>query len=401
MPKFLIPWEIGAGFGHLAPIQTTSRALIAKGHQVQVAVRQVEKARSLLEPYGIKVLQAPCLQSPQKSFPFSQNYAENLLKNGYWHNESLTKHLCLWLKFLEECDPDFVLCDHSPSALLAARQLDIPRAAYGDGFFIPPRINPMPGLQPWLNLPLEYYVASEKRFLKCVNPVMKAIGWTPLNSVADIFDGTTTFLTTYAECDHYSQRVDETYLGPIHFTESDFCPQWPEGDGPRVFVYLTGYSRHLDALFKALKELGCSVLAYLRDVDPDHIKALETPKIHILKEFSNLRTLANSCDAAVTHGGAGTVIELLLAGVPTLLLPVELEHALKAFRLTERGLAYQTNIFNPAPNLTARLEQLFETPPVNLEDFSRRYQIHQSEQVIDTIVTRCEALIDYKITPSS
>ncbi len=360
-----------------------------------MAVRQVENARIFLEPYGINVLQAPCLQPPQKSFPLSQNYGENLLKNGYWHNESLTIYLCLWLKLLEECDPDFVLCDHSPSVLLAARHLDIPRAAYGDGFFIPPRINPMPPLQPWLNLPLDYYVASEERFLKCVNPVMKAIGWDSLNCVADIFDGATTFLTTHAECDHYSRRrTDETYLGSVPYTPPECYPQWPAGDGQRVFVYLTGYSRHLDALFKTLKEHDCSVLAYLRDVDSDYIKGLETPKIRILRKFVNLRSLANNCDAAVTHGGAGTVINLLLAGVPTLLLPVELEHALKAYRLTERGLTYQINIFNPVPNLATRLKQLLETPPINLEDFSRRYQTHQSEQVLDTIVTRCEMLMN-------
>lgn len=394
MPRFLIPWEIGAGFGHLVPILTIGHALKTRGHQVQVAARHFEKSRTFLEPHGIDVLPAPCLNPPQKPFPLSQNYGENLLRNGYWHSESLIEHLQSWLKLLKESDPDYVLCDHSPTALLAARHLNIPRAAYGVGFLVPPRTNPMPPLQPWLNLPIEYYIASEQRFLNCVNPVLNTIGATPLNCVADIFENTTTFLTIPAECDHYSPRLDEVYLGPLPYTGPDSHPQWPPGDGPRVFVYLSGYSRHLNSLFKALKDLGCSVLAYVRDTTHDQLEELETPKIRIIRELADLRQLAESCDAAVTYGGYGTLIELLRAAVPTLVLPLELEHTLQAYRLAERGLVYHVNFFNPTPDLTARIKQLLEgkNSLTNLEDFSRRCQAHNPQQVIDTIVTRCEML---------
>ena len=100
------------------------------------------------------------LPAPWKSRPTEQvetvvTYADLLLNIGFGDGEAFTVHLHAWRNLFELVQPDLLVCDHSPTALLAARTLTsaygtltpalsqgeremrFPVATVGTGFFTP------------------------------------------------------------------------------------------------------------------------------------------------------------------------------------------------------------------------------------------------------------------------
>ncbi len=53
MARILMAWELGAGYGHLAPLLTLARPLKAAGHEVSFVVRDVVAAEAVLAGSGI------------------------------------------------------------------------------------------------------------------------------------------------------------------------------------------------------------------------------------------------------------------------------------------------------------------------------------------------------------
>src|SRR3989304_7797751 len=144
MGQVLCCWELGAGYGHLYRLLPIVRELIRAGHQVTVVSKDPQRAQSIFEPLGTPVISAPVWSAPSRPFPLSINYSQNLFRNGYWHSPSLTQRVKGWLAVFDDSQPDFVLAEHAPTALLAARLANLPRGVTGTGFTLPPGLAPMP-----------------------------------------------------------------------------------------------------------------------------------------------------------------------------------------------------------------------------------------------------------------
>src|SRR4051812_1763215 len=59
MATILFAWELGAGFGHLAPYRTLAETLSDAGHRVIFAVQNVARAESILGQKKLTCVQAP------------------------------------------------------------------------------------------------------------------------------------------------------------------------------------------------------------------------------------------------------------------------------------------------------------------------------------------------------
>lgn len=59
MARILMAWELGAGFGHLAPLKPLAEALTARGHHVSFILHETLPAERLLGPQGYCWPQAP------------------------------------------------------------------------------------------------------------------------------------------------------------------------------------------------------------------------------------------------------------------------------------------------------------------------------------------------------
>lgn len=390
MSRILCCWEIGAGFGHLFRLYPLVKELLKIGHEVIVIATDFPRARQVFDPLDIYTFPAPANQAPDKKFSPSLNYAQNLLRNGYWHAPSLRSRLCEWLDLFDALQPDFVLAEHAPGALLAASLGGLKRAVIGTGFTIPPLVSPMPGIQPWFSVPQDHLLGIENEFLALVNPVLLNLGGKPLTAVAGIFAGAQTYLCTFAELDHYGRRTEIQYCGPIIYSPPQQMPDWPAVSGQRVFLYMRASNRNLRPLLDHLQQMPLSVLACIPDFPEEELDALQNSNLHITTEPLDLHHVAADCRLMISQGGTNSGTLMLLSGVPVLVCPLELEQTMWAYRITTQQLGSMINPFNPDPDLKAKIDFNLNTTEIlnQVHKFAQHHTNYDSQQTVHEIAKR-------------
>ena len=238
MGRIVLANEMGGGWGHLLPLRAIADEFIQRGCNVSLLCRDYDKAASAFGDMGVAIEQSPAHKLSKTGF--SLNYAQNLWGNGYWNNEMLGAHFQWWSDRFRNLQPDFILADYAPTALLSAMSLDIPRGAIGTGFTLPPMTTPLPFLHPWLDSPVKELSDIEDRVLATIRRHVPSV-----RSVAGIFEGAERFLLALPELDHFEVRSSEKYIGPVFGLASYPELAWPEGSGPRVFIYLSAANRCL------------------------------------------------------------------------------------------------------------------------------------------------------------
>jgi hypothetical protein len=343
----------------------------------------------MLEPLGFEVFDTPEHSPPPHPFPVSINYATNLLRNGYWHAETATRRLAGWRALLDRLRPDLLVADHAPAALLASRGAQYPRAALGHGFTLPPLCNPMPGLQPWFQIPEPRLIDEEGRLLDTMNSAAQASGIPPLECVASLFDGVERFLCIEPELDHYPVREEGTYLGTLNPDLDLPAPSADLGDS-LVFVYLSAKNRFTSPLLSSLRRREIPTLAYI--AGGGELAEAEPPGscIRYLSGLMNLQQVASRCRLAVIHGGTLSASLFLKQSVRLLICPQDLEKSLLGWRLVERGLAWSLNWFSADGNQSeVRLDEaLSSPPPPGLAGFAARHAGSRSQDKVAVITER-------------
>jgi len=131
------------------------------------------------------------------------------------------------------------------------------------------------------------------------------------------------------------------YVGP-QLDDPGWAEPWrpPDGDDrPFVLVAMsTTFMDHVDQLQRAVTALGALPVRGLVTtgpvVDPGQIRAPDG--VTVVRSAPHRQVLAHA-DALVTHGGHGTVIKGLVAGVPIVCMPTGRDQPDNAARLVRRG----------------------------------------------------------------
>ena len=396
MPHTVFVWEIGSGFGHLTPIAALGRELVRRGHRVSALVPASETARALLGQAGISQLPMPPCPAPARAFALSPNYSANLLRNGYWHSATVAQRVHQCQQALQQLQPDLMIADHAPAALLASRGARFARAAMGNGFTLPPLATPMPAVQPWFALKEAQLATCDKALLDGVNPALPPLGLAPLPSVAGLFDDVAPLLYVEAELDHYPAREHAHYYGTLApATPQPPCPL-PADGAPFVFVYLSSNNRFLQPVMQALLARGVNVVAYIAGrSETTGVVSDGGGSVLYLDAPVDLSRLAGSCVLAITHGGTATAALMLKQGIPQLCCPLDLEKAVLASRLQQRGLALSANWFAPdSRHVIPLVHELLDGSrrPPQLDAFGARPASSGSEQ-LDLLAQHCENLL--------
>jgi len=306
MKRILVCWELGGGYGHLYPLLPFISEFKRLGDDVVVAVKNLARAEQVFGGHEIRVLQAPAWSAPERPFPVSVNYAQNLLRNGYWYNPALMGSLRAWLNLFDIWQPDLVFADHSPTALLAARSVGIPRAAVGSGFILPPPLSPMPSLQPWFPIPRKVLEAREKEVLDRINSTLRPLGFNILDRIADLFEGAETFLTTFPELDHYGPRSGVRYWGPTDFSGNGIGSTWEKRGSIKLFIYLHYRYRFLREIFDQIRKLDLPTLAFIRDMPEGETGTLGGRSVEFSFSPVDLEKVVAQSNFVITHGGVNT-----------------------------------------------------------------------------------------------
>jgi len=394
MARVAFAWELGKSYGHAVSCGGLARPLSVRGHDVAFMFRELRQLNVLPEAIAYDVFQAPCSSREGWNAQIPASYADIMLGCGYRDAAELTGLVGAWRALLGHWRPDLLVADYSPTALLAARTLGIASVTYGNGFFTPPRLSPLPPFR--FDEPVDpaRVAAADAQALANVNAAAARFGTPPFASLADMFVTEEDFLCTFPELDHYGTRPTSGYWGPRLRLDLGHDAPWPEGKGPRVFVYVQRWLPQMDALIESLVAGPYRVLAYVPDLEPARRARLAARHRIVLERPVRMEAALKHCDLLVSLGGeiAGGA---LACGVPSLLFPQHYEQYATARRIEHLGAGAWLHPSATRAQVEATLHALTHDTRylAAAQAFARRYPAYSPAEQRRRIVQRVEAIL--------
>jgi UDP:flavonoid glycosyltransferase YjiC (YdhE family) len=385
--RLLLAWELGGGLGHMTTLASLTRYLSDNGHQVAYALRDIDTAKHFHQANQYLVYQAPVLGIRGPNTGAAYDCADMLLIRGYEDTPYLKSGVEKWQEIFTDYQPDVVVCDHAPSARLAAYITGIPSYATGNGFSIPPLTVPLQNLHQLENPDLERIRNNELRLNNCVNQLLNQYGLPSVARAVELFYGGTTFIRTFKELDQYSQRDDTTFYGMPYDQIDGVEAVWPNYSNKKAFVYLYSSDPVLPRLLSVLHQLGIDTLFYSKideiplnfTINSKHIKFSSSP--------FNISDIADKCDLIVCRGGSNTVAAGLLQGIPLITFPTHIEQQMTCKSLARQNLGVVLNQNADNKTLENAINHCLSSNKISeaTTNFSRQYRDHNPEQAIENI----------------
>ena len=295
MARILIAWEMGEAFGHLARCMQLARGLHTRGHAVSLVLKDVRLPTTQGLVHGITVLPAPL--TPPASMKRYQpiNYADVLRMSGFMDAQDIHARLRAWQGILALIQPDALVADYAPTALLAAHIAGIPYLAIGNGFTIPPDASPWPSIRPWEEVAEAGLIRTETQ-LDCANAeAQKMLGCSKTVRMRELF-GVQDILDTFAELDHYGARENGTYIGGIGNVPQAMRVDWQSRNSSKVLAYLRPSVPGFMAMVQALTKLDAEVLCISPGIQPALARRLATRHLRMALAAVDLPHLLKQTD---------------------------------------------------------------------------------------------------------
>ena len=332
----LCTWEVGGELGHISRLSAIAKVLEKAGYRVVVALKDLSRAYPFFTGTGITLMQAPVwLPKITLQRPIACQ-ADSMLLLGYLEPDPLECQMLAWRALMDVVQPDLLVFDFSPTAMLALRDYAIPKVVVGTGF-----AEPAPGgpLADWRPTPFndDLVARQEQRVLSVINQVLTRRGEAPLACLADVFRADLTLIGNLRELDFYPQRPATRYCLAASPT-ADGQMSFAATGQPRLVAYLKPAYPGFVQVLAALTQADADVIAVCPMAPPGSLEKWQRPNVRFTRDLVNLPMLMTHADLFVGHGNAGTVRESLVAGAPVLVLPLQLEQLLTGLRLQNLGV---------------------------------------------------------------
>ena len=342
MSHLLLVGEMGGDLGHLATLSALAAALVQRGDRVTVVVNHLGRAAPLFTGLPVTLLQAPIWRHPLPLSVEQGSLATILWRYGFCDAERLWPYLQAWRHLCTLVNPDLVVLDYAPTALLALRHQPVPLLITGFAFGAPLTGYPLPrwpletraAVPAPAVLPETAFANSspltveqvEAHVLAAINQLLAEDGHSPLATVADLFTADGVAFTQLAELDPQSElRPASDYVGPLTPARAGQAVDWQSAPGQRVLAYLKPGWPEATRLLTELKARGCELACFYPAPLPDEWLPLLGPEFRIGRQPLELSSALPTADLLICHGGIGTLSLALLAGCPVLCLPRQSE----------------------------------------------------------------------------
>jgi UDP:flavonoid glycosyltransferase YjiC (YdhE family) len=398
--RFLFAWELGGGLGHTVPLAQLARPLLDAGHEVHLVLQDLSTARAglgtLAQRPGLRLWQAPTWPAALRGNGDPACYADLLFVAGYLDPGRLNGLVLGWETLLRSIDPDLLLADNAPTALLAARGHRCARALAGTGFFEPPAGTPMPTYRDWEPIPASRIESSEERALAACNEILSARALPLLGALQDLLAADERFLLTVPELDHFPQRArdpGQRYWGCLPPASQGQPARFPRGREPAVFAYVKGHYARIAEVLRALHGSPWRVLAYVPGCPPELAASCSSSRCAIVTEPVDMVEVTNASDAVVCNSGSGTVASALHAAKPVVMLPMHVEQFLVARRVQEMGAGLLV-LEDRMEKLSGALRQVVEDTSFRdaARAFAHRHATPAANTVAAAVAVRVEEL---------
>ena len=205
------------------------------------------------------------------------------------------------------------------------------------------------------------------RALPEVNAARAGLGLEPLDSMWDQLDRAERVLLLTSQSFDFPGRLPANirYVGP-RLDDPEWVEPWaaPPGDAPLVLVSLSSGSQdQLGLLRKIAAVLGTmpvrGVVTTGNAIDPADVPAPDN--VQVVRSAPHNRVLEQAA-AVITHGGHGTVVKTLAAGVPQLVVPMGRDQLDDASRVAARGAGLRLKPSAKPARIAAALRRLLDEP---------------------------------------
>ena len=335
LPHVFFAWEMGSNLGHVSKIAEVARHLVGRA-RLTIAVRNPIDFRQMAPDLDCTLLPAPAAAPPLPSSnpPPISNYPEAVQSLGWGKASDLAALTETWGGLFELAQPDVIVAQAAPTALLAARGRGIRTVMFGSGFDAPPRARPMPRFIYWEP---ERTPSQEPTVLNLANQVLEAQGKPPLKRFCDLLATDAYLLATFAEVDHYTPRTEferdpPAYLGQLFTTDSGKPMRWKKNAKCRVLAYLRPRTHGFEAGVKALARLErrTDVILAAPGASDKLANSLKDSPVRLVNAPVRLKGLLEECDLGVSHASNGIAAAFVMAGVPQVGLPSHAEQVMVA-----------------------------------------------------------------------
>lgn len=341
--RVLFAWEMGRNFGHITQILPVAEALARRGLKVDLALRNPAAMSQFGGSTDFRVVQAP-YRSPGKPQPGEAPppvllYSDDLLHCGYNDASSLATLMSEWESLFEQLQPDVIVAQAAPTALLVSHGKKYRRFTLGRGYDIPPATSPQRPLRHWeTGDPLEL-ASREARILSTINAALQIRGREPLTTFCDFLKVEKTFLCALKETDHYPDRGRVPYYGSPATSDSGTELMWAPGAVQRIFAYIRPEKKVSIPVIQALLRLPANIdiIVAAPGVNDSVLKGLKRPGVRIISGPVRLDPLLPHCDLLISHASSGICNTALRAGIPLLMFPNHIEQLMQARAIARQG----------------------------------------------------------------
>jgi MGT family glycosyltransferase len=205
------------------------------------------------------------------------------------------------------------------------------------------------------------------RGLEPVNAARSSQGLAPLAGIWDQLERAERVLVLTSASFDFPARLPANvrYVGP-RLEDPAWVEPWtpPAGAAPLVLVSLSsGYQDQLDLLRRIAATLADlpvrAVITTGYAIDPGDVPA--PAGVRVVRSAPHSAVLREAA-AVVTHGGHGTVIKTLAAGVPMLVLPMGRDQLDNAARVTARGAGLRLRPGASSNAIAAAVRRVLDEP---------------------------------------
>jgi UDP:flavonoid glycosyltransferase YjiC (YdhE family) len=395
MSRILLAWELGGGAGHLALLRPIAEVLLARGHQVTLAARDIGSAALIFSGMEneMQIVQAPiCPKTYTGLADPPLNFAEILMRFGYLDTPMLKALLTGWRSLLQLTAADRLVADHAPTAILAARGMAVSCSTFGNPFSVPPPSSPTPNMRDWLDVPAHRLQDSDARVVSAINAALVP-DVSPIGSLPQMFEGAEHLFVGIPELDPYGPRAPGSFIG-LHTGRSGREPAlWPQGEGPRVFAYVKAEHPHIQICMDALAAAPVRCLVNLAGATPQLVERYRSPRLSFSAGHVDIDHALAQCDVLVCQSGLGTVSAALRGGKPLLLLPSQLEQFLLARNVEKLGAGLVVHPESKTPDIAGSLARLLADPVFaqKARALAQRCSLPSPTTIVDQAVSRIEA----------